>query len=553
MPILNGSDRDFQKSLMEKGLFPENLPPVFQVQNFFKVSDEQGLLNDDQMIKEPTRSSIYSETKRGGQRRIFSTPNPLFFIDAASYFKRYRNQIDECLKKSDYSCSIPEFDNDNERFVRIHSHAEFNQVKRSKLSNFRFIVKTDIARFYSSIYTHSIPWAVHGKAASKKDKDKNSTDIFTNKLDYLIRQSQDQQTIGIPVGPDTSKIICELIAGAVDEEFKKLAGDKVVGVRLVDDIYLGANSRDEAEKILRDYQHALRQYELDINENKTYIFDARDDLEAFWPVEIRREIKRVAVSKPNRSQRDDLTLYLDQIIRLANETRDDGIIKFAIRIIDQQRLWKDYWDSIEPFLVRVAIVFPHCVDFVARVVVWRHYRYPNSIDEQKWNNVCNEIISRHAPLGNDSEVIWLCWLMKEIKVKISSENCQKIIKHCGPFSALLIMDLNSNGLISGQSPDEAIEERFGEYSLLDNDWLLLFEAVRSFGYTFNLQNWGYYEVFKNLIDGGAQFYEPNALPAVFDGVDEGDFGDVELAIEDSENFYTVEEDIDYIDELFNEF
>ena len=57
----------------------------------------------------------------------------------------------------------------------------------------------------------------------------------------------------------------------------------------------------------------------------------------------------------------------------------------------------------------------------------------------------------------------------------------------------------------------------------------------------NLQAGEYDEVFKRLIDGGAQFYEPAAPPAVFDGIDEKDFGNVELAIEDRENFYTVEE------------
>jgi hypothetical protein len=32
----------------------------------------------------------------------------------------------------------------------------------------RYVLKTDVARFYHSIYTHSIPWVIHGKAAAKK-------------------------------------------------------------------------------------------------------------------------------------------------------------------------------------------------------------------------------------------------------------------------------------------------------------------------------------------------------------------------------------------------
>ena len=262
MSITNGSDQEFQKAIMEKGFYPESVPPVFQVQRFFDVSNNKGILNGEQYKKTPTRLSRYNETKRGGQRRIFSTPNPLFFIDAASYFVKYRVELAEILERSDYSCSIPEFDIKNDRFVRIHSHADFARIRRKKLSLSRYIVKTDISRFFLSIYTHSIPWAVHGKTEAKKDHNKDSIDIFTNKLDYIIRQSQDQQTIGIPIGPDTSRIISELVAGAVDAEFKKHVGDDVIGVRLVDDIYIGASTHDDAEKWLRAYQHALRQYEL---------------------------------------------------------------------------------------------------------------------------------------------------------------------------------------------------------------------------------------------------------------------------------------------------
>ena len=141
MSICNGSDQEFQKALMEKGLYPENLPPVFQVQKFFNVSDKQGFI-DKKQIKAPSRLSRYNATKRGGQRRIFSTPNPLYFIDAASYFKKYRSQLDEHLKKSDYSCSIPEFDKNNSRFIRIYSHSEFTRIRRKKLSLARYIVKT---------------------------------------------------------------------------------------------------------------------------------------------------------------------------------------------------------------------------------------------------------------------------------------------------------------------------------------------------------------------------------------------------------------------------
>lgn len=318
----------------------------------------------------------------------------------------------------------------------------------------------------------------------------------------------------------------------MDAEFKEQNNSDVVGVRLVDDVYLGANSYDEAEKLLRDYQLALRKYELDINESKTKIFDVRDDLEPYWPVEIRRELERFGESSEStQSQISDLAIYLDEIIRRANQTGDDGIIKFAIRVIDRQHLWKKYWEVIEPFLIRAAIVFPHSIDYVARVVVWRCRQQLHVMDKDKWKEVCEKIISHHARLGNDSEVVWTCWLLKEIRANINGSICEDIINHCGPFSVLLVLDLHSEGLLTNKFPETLLRERLGETSMQESDWLLLYEAERSFGYHIKQQDKKHQEVYKKLISEGVQFYKPDASPVVFEGVDESEWNTVPEAIE----------------------
>ena len=37
----------------------------------------------------------------------------------------------------------------------------------------RFVVKADISTFFPSIYTHSIPWALVGKAVAKQNRSKS--------------------------------------------------------------------------------------------------------------------------------------------------------------------------------------------------------------------------------------------------------------------------------------------------------------------------------------------------------------------------------------------
>lgn len=544
MSISNGRRPDFQRALMEKGFYPENLPPVFAVKNFYDAAVACDLFDEDQLQRtKPVALARYNETKRGGQRRVFSTPNPLFFIDASTFLAEYRQRLARVLRRSDLSRSIPTFELGFERAVRIDSFSEFTTFRRKQLSTSRYIVKTDISRFFHSVYTHSIPWAVHGKIQAKQDRRRNSETTYANKLDYLIRQSQDQQTVGIPVGPDISRIVSELIAGAIDEKFREQAGNGVVGARLVDDVYLGASTREEAENYLSAYRDAIRQFELDINEGKTRIFEAKQDLEPFWPVSIRREIEGFSHGLAGRSQRGELTAYLDEIVRTANRENDDGIIKYAIRKMDDSRLWRRFWDCIEPFLIRVAVNFPHCLDYVARVVVWRHRRY--SVDREKWQTVCSSTVAYHAPLGNDSEVSWACWMLKEIGGKLPARLCEPIIKRCGPFSALLSIDLAEAGAVSGRFPKDLIYDRIDDHPMLGNDWLLSYEAERGFGFRLKRKNRTDYSVFGDLIENEASFYDADATLFVFQDVD--DIDDVDEALEDRIGLYE-EDDFDEDDE-----
>jgi hypothetical protein len=82
----------------------------------------------------------------------------------------------------------------------------------------RYLLATDLSQFYPSIYTHSIPWALHTKSVAKAKP--NDYSLLGNVLDLAMRNGQDKQTIGIPIGPDTSLVIAEAILSSVDVQLK---------------------------------------------------------------------------------------------------------------------------------------------------------------------------------------------------------------------------------------------------------------------------------------------------------------------------------------------
>ena len=142
-----------------------------------------------------------------------------------------------------------------------------------------WLVKTDITRFYPSLYTHSIPWAAYGKEAVKGSL-KTYEGSLADRLDVLVRSCNRNQTVGIPIGPETSRILAEIISSRIDhdfsEHFLRASGDgkgidpKTVD-RLQDDWSVGTSSLEQAENILSVITRCYREYGLEINGAKTSV------------------------------------------------------------------------------------------------------------------------------------------------------------------------------------------------------------------------------------------------------------------------------------------
>ena len=293
-----------------------------------------------------------------------------------------------------------------------------------------------------------------------------------NELDKILRDAQRGQTVGIPIGPDTSRIIAEIVSVAIHKEFRKRIDHEVKGVRLIDDIVFGAENESRAHIILNTYREALRKYELDINEVKTKIIPSSQDLEPYWVFTIKRDLE----------SKKDLPNVLDHIIRIANEQNDDGIVKFAIRQFDIQELLSKEWDTIEPFLMKVAMNFPHCLSYVVKIVIWA-WLYEEKVDHQKWRKICHSIIKFHASLGHDSEVAWACWLLKNLPLKsrLTKPLLHLLLEKTSPFTALMAVDIaNEESKTMLNEAEKIIMNRLSDHPMRESDWLLSYECERLF-------------------------------------------------------------------------
>lgn len=134
------------------------------------------------------------------------------------------------------------------------------------------LMKMDIASCFYHIYTHTISWAVRGKAQAKMTIGK---DTFGNAFDTLMQHANYNETNGIIVGPEVSRIFAEIILCRIDlAVLNTLRVEGLqVGVdyeirRYVDDYFVYANSEKTLDVILIAYKQQLESYKLFINESK---------------------------------------------------------------------------------------------------------------------------------------------------------------------------------------------------------------------------------------------------------------------------------------------
>ncbi len=164
-----------------------------------------------------TRSARHSLVRAGSPRRQLSIPNPISFSQLAKCIEINWDSIAKHCEESKISLSKPHLPASGRAIIPRYSLGDLPEHRASLRATSRFILQTDIANCYASIYTYSLPWALYGRETAKKER--HDDDLPGNQLDKIVRSSQDGQTISIPVSPDTSFVLAEILLSAVDRRF----------------------------------------------------------------------------------------------------------------------------------------------------------------------------------------------------------------------------------------------------------------------------------------------------------------------------------------------
>ena len=135
---------------------------------------------------------------------------------------------------------------------------------------YNYLLKVDVSKCFDSIYSHSISWAIMGKDYAKEHQDFSS---FGETFDSLMQSSNYNETNGIPIGSETSRIFAEIILQRIDKNIEKnLIKDYNISIRrYVDDYYIFFNDLAYSKKLEDIVKNELEKYNLHINEKKTQL------------------------------------------------------------------------------------------------------------------------------------------------------------------------------------------------------------------------------------------------------------------------------------------
>ena len=273
----------------------------------------------------------YSSISPFSIRKPYRIAKYTYFKDQL-HLEKLAEQTDETVEQNDLEYETLKTFFVYKKYSNIHKFYESYQYHRCE-KKFNRLFKFDISKCFDSIYTHSITWALLDKEVVKKNLS-DSTKTFGDVFDKLMQKLNYNETNGIVIGPEFSRVFAELILQRIDNNInKELSKEKLFlkkdfeVFRYVDDYFVFYNEESVKEKILTAFRLGLREFKLYLNEAKTQHYNKP----------IITEIT-IAKQKINDLLNDSLLYHLEEIF-IKEEGIEDTVKKHKGKIhIDSNKL-----------------------------------------------------------------------------------------------------------------------------------------------------------------------------------------------------------------------
>lgn len=476
------------KSLLKNGYFPQQMPPPFTTAKFaqyrrvlFRALNPYEKKGKNTVCSVPTTNGErFSQARTGHRRRPLTISHPISQICIAKEISDNWREISSQQRKSRLSVSKTKISEFGKRATALPKLSDLRNMRLEMSAGYQFILVSDALQFFPTTYTHSIPWALHTKSIAKKNRSYGVGALTGNNLDYWVRQGQSGQTIGIPIGPDTSHIISEIIGTAIHLQIREDLGAWPAGYRNVDDFFLCFSSLQEAEKALAAIVSGLAEFELQINPDKTRIVPVAEYRDEDWVHRLeQKDINNVwdLGGDQASTQRKQIVDFFEYVLELAMQYDDESVIKFALKKTTTCIIHEDNWKLYSAYVARFATVYPNNIETASLIfITYKSMGY--SLDVSVIERIVNATICHHAPINHHSEVSWSLWLAKEFNIRLPVATVNALGNTRSSICALLALHMENLGLLQRRLNKDYWRPLMSQDGLMGPHWLLVYQAAR---------------------------------------------------------------------------
>lgn len=345
---------------------------------------------------------IYSNKNGKYDWRPLQFINPFLYVSLTNCITEKENWEFIINKLKEYQsdnniicCSIPIKSKDKEnknKASQILKWWEDIEQKSIELSlDFDYLYISDISNCYSSIYTHTISWALHGKDNAKSNR--NDETLIGNLIDKHLRAMNNGQTNGIPQGSVLMDFIAEIILGYVDSLLGKKISDNYKNdshkfeykiLRYRDDYRIFVNNPQDGERILKWLTEQLMDLGLKLHTTKTIsssyvIRDSIKEDKLAW---------NNTVTYENKIRYQLIQIYLHSL----KYVNAGSLCKPLIEIEDHLKLILKKYEKSSSFVIRE-------IKPLISIVVDIAYRNPRVIP------ICFSILATLFKIINDVDIM----------------------------------------------------------------------------------------------------------------------------------------------------
>jgi len=378
---------------------------------YFKLCNQNDLKFPfplDQAVNSYSIPFNYKIKKNESSSRLLSIVHPIHQLSCAEFYTKFEQVILSLCTNDKYSLRYPSdigsyfyekkkltdekdiewgsVDNANTALSKLVSSSYFSYDKYNFMYKFyesyefhRFerkfkkLLRIDISKCFHHIYTHSLSWAVKGKVFSKNNL---CYDTFDGSFDKLMQTLNYNETNGIVIGPEISRVFAEIILQSIDSKVDNIllgeglkTGKDYEIKRYIDDYFIFYNDEVKAEKIEKTLETVLAEFKLYVNESKT--------IRATRPFITGETIAKIEVGKL-------IDHYFSQIINTQadNNYTEEDLLK---PIWNKSALSNSFIRDIKSLVKKNSIEFDAIISFSLSIFIKLIKKVLNAIANHKAN------------------------------------------------------------------------------------------------------------------------------------------------------------------------